>query len=83
MTTDRRHAVLTPADLEAIKEVVVCDKCPFTTEEVQFVKDWLDTAKLAKSEVVKWIVRIILMAIGIIAGIQVAAKAGYFKSAGK
>ena len=80
---ERRERILTDADLDALVDRIRCTKCAFTQEEVQFVKDWLDTAKTAKSEVVRWVVRGILLIIGIVSGIQVAAKYGYLKGAGK
>lgn len=78
-----RRMTLTEADLEALATMLRCNSCSFSAEEVQFVKDWLDTMKTAKSEVVKWIVRGILALIGVFAAIQVAAKLGYFKAVGK
>lgn len=76
----RRSRNLTDEDLDAIAERFRCTGgCSFTSEEIQFVKDWLDTAKTAKSEVIKWAVRGVLWFIGIVAGIQVAIKFGYFK----
>ena len=80
---ERRRRTLTDEDLEAISEKMRCHSCSFSPEEVQFVKDWLDTAKTAKSEVVKWLVRMILIVIGLIAGIQVAIKMGFFRIVGK
>lgn len=82
---ERRKRTLTEHDLEDLRSMLQCksESCLFTQEEVQFVRDWLDTAKTAKSEVVKWIVKILITGIGIIAGIQVAIKMGWFKFSGK
>lgn len=76
---------LTDADVAAITQALKCksDACLFTPEEVQFVRDWLDTAKTAKSEVVRWVVRGIFFLIGLIAVIQVAFKMGWFRVGGK
>lgn len=73
---------LSQADLEALADLLRCknDICTFSSEEVQFVRDWLDTAKTAKSEFVRWLVRSVMWIIGIASGIAVAAKLGYFKS---
>jgi hypothetical protein len=80
-----RQRVLTKEDVEAIAEAVRCNHntCPFSGEEVQFVRDWLETAKTAKSEVIRWVVRLFLLAVGLIAGVQVAIKMGWFKLEGK
>lgn len=77
--TERRKRTLTDADIEAIKELSHCQMCAFNAEEVQFVKNWLQTAKEAKSEFVKWIVRSLIVAFGIACGIATAAKMGWFK----
>jgi hypothetical protein len=79
----QRERVLTDADLEALKELLSCDRCAFTPEEVQFVRDWMDTAKTAKSEVIKWIVRGIFFLIGLMALLQVGVKSGYLKGVAK
>ena len=79
----KRKMTLTEADLEALAAMLRCNQCSFSSEEVQFVKDWLDTMKTAKSEIVKWVVRGVLAAVGIFAAIQVAFKLGYFKVVGK
>jgi len=79
-----RQRVLTDADLEALAHVMQCNhKCAFTTEEVLFVRDWLDTAKTAKSEVIKWVVKGIIILIGLVAGLQVTMKMGLWKGVGK
>lgn len=79
-----RSRTLTDSDLDAIAERFRCTGgCSFTGEEIQFVKDWLDTAKTAKSEVIKWIIRGIIWLIGIVAGISVAAKYGWLKMGAK
>ena len=79
--TDER--TLTDRDLEVLveklKEVPKCHACTFTQEEVQFVRDWLDTAKTAKSELVKLAVRGIVILAGIICGLITAFKLGWFK----
>jgi hypothetical protein len=80
---EQRKRVLTDLDLEAISARMACSQCSFTSEEVQFVKDWLDTAKTAKSEVIKWIVKGIIILIGLVAGLQVAIKMGFGKGLGK
>lgn len=80
---EKRKRVLTDADLEALADHLQCAKCAFTSEEVIFVKDWLDTAKTAKSEVIKWVVKGIIIFIGLIAGLQVAIKMGFGKGMGK
>lgn len=81
----RRKRNLTDEDLDALRELLHCknDACLFTQEEVMFVRDWLDTAKTAKSEVVRWITKMIIIGIGLVAGIQVAVKMGWFKMGGK
>lgn len=80
-----RAMVLTEKDLEVLKEMFGCksNDCPFTQEEVQFVRDWLDTAKTAKSEIVRWLVRGVIFLIGAISLVQVAFKMGWFKVSGK
>lgn len=77
--TDRRKRVLTDADIEALRECIGCQKCAFSAEEVQFVKGWLETAKVAKSEFIKAAVKGVLIVGGLICGIITAAKMGYFK----
>ena len=80
----KRAMTLTEADLEALSALMHCSRsCSFSNEEVQFVRDWLDTAKTAKSEVIKWLVKIVIVSIGIISGIQVASRMGWFKVVGK
>lgn len=42
-------------------------QCPCTTfsnEEIQFVKTWLELWKTTRSEVLKWLVQLVLIAIG-------------------
>jgi hypothetical protein len=79
----KRERTLTDADLEALSDHLQCTKCAFTNEEVIFVKDWLDTAKTAKSEVIKWVIKGIIILIGLVAGLQVAIKMGFGKGVGK
>jgi hypothetical protein len=79
----KRERTLTDADLEALTNHLQCTKCSFSSEEVIFVKDWLDTAKTAKSEVIKWIIKAIIILIGLVAGLQVAIKMGFGKGIGK
>lgn len=74
-----RKMTLTEADLEALAEMLRCNKCSFTSEEVQFVKDWMDTAKQAKSEIIRWLVRCLIVFVGLMAGLQVAMKMGWYK----
>jgi len=81
----RRQRTLTDEDVAAISEAVRCksNACLFTPEEVQFVRDWLDTAKTAKSEVVKLAVKGIFVLVGLVAGIKVAIEMGWFRAGGK
>lgn len=77
--TERRAMTLTPADIEAIKAAFSHQECSaFTQEEVQFVRDLLDTMKTAKHESIKWVIRGILLCIGFICIFIVAGKAGHF-----
>lgn len=76
---ERSDRVLTDADLQALAEFLQCGKCSFSSEEVLFVKEWLNTAKTAKSEIIKWLVKIAIIGIGLICGLQVALKMGFGK----
>ena len=80
---ERRKRTLTDADLEHLREIFICNGCSFTHEEVQFVKDWLETAKTAKSEIIKFVVKGIVYGIGIVSGLIVATKMGWLKLFGK
>jgi hypothetical protein len=77
-----RQRTLTEDDRADIADMLRCkmDACLFTQEEVQFVRGWLDTAKTAKSEVVRWVVRMVIVVGGLISGIVVAVKMGWFSS---
>lgn len=83
--TPRRARVLTDEDVAALAAAIKCknDNCLFTPEEVQFVRDWLDTAKTARSEVTKLAVKGLFILIGLVAGFQVALKMGWFRVGGK
>lgn len=80
---ERRKRILSDADIEvlveALRNVPKCHACTFTQEEVQFVRDWLDTAKTAKSEIVKLVVRGSILLAGLICGVVTASKLGWFK----
>lgn len=81
---ERRKRTLTDEDIELLRNEFTChNKCSFTQEEVLFVRDWLETMKTAKSEVVKFIVKGIIYAIGITCAAVVAAKMGWFRFMGK
>ena len=73
---------LTDADISAILDAMKCrtSTCPFTAEEVQFVRGWLDTMKTAKSEVVKLAVKGLFWIVGVVAAVSVAVKMGLFGS---
>ena len=77
----RKHT-LTDADLEVLAGMMHCRQCAFSAEEVQFVKSWMSAADTAKSEIIRWLVRLAIFGVGLIALIQVAWKMGYFKAAG-
>lgn len=79
-----RKRTLTEADIEAIQEYMQCQhKCAFSPEEVQFVRDWLDNMKTVKSEIIKYIVKMIIYGVGIVCAVVVASKMGWFKLWGK
>ena len=81
---ERRKRTLTDDDIEHLQSIFMChNKCSFTQEEVQFVKDWLETAKTAKSEIVRFVVKGIIYGVGIVSGIVVATKLGWLKFFGK
>lgn len=67
------------AIVAAIQADASCDICSFTEEEVQFVRDWLDTAKIAKSELIKLIVRGAVILVMLVSGVITAYKMGWFK----
>jgi hypothetical protein len=80
MEDERRQRVLTDADLEALATYLKYhNECAFRPEEIQFVKDWMDTMKTAKSEVIRWVVRGIFIVVGVTSGIIAASKMGLFK----
>lgn len=74
---------LTDADLEALREFVKCNSCAFTQEEILFVRGWLETAKTAKSEVIKWLVKMVIIGAGLLCGLYVAVKLDILKMFGK
>lgn len=76
--TQAKAMTLTEADLEAIAGMVSCKiTCPFTNEEVLFVRDWLDTAKTAKSEVIKVFIKGVIIVLGVAAFLTLAFKMGW------
>ena len=76
---ERRKRTLTDEDLDTLADMLRCQKCAFSPDEVAFVKGWLDTAKTAKSEVIKWIVKMFIITIGLMCGLWVAIKMDLFK----
>lgn len=77
---ERRRRTLTDEDIDTLADMLRCQKCAFSPEEVAFVKGWLDTAKTAKSEVIKWVVKMFIIAIGLMCGLWVAIKMDLFKA---
>lgn len=61
---------LTDADISALaaalstQNVHQCPCTTFTNEEIQFVKTWLEMWKTTRSEVLKWLIKLVLVAIG-------------------